>query len=97
MLIDTHCHLDAAEFDADRDAVAGRAAEAGVRCLVVPGVERANFGAVASVCRDYPGCVPAYGIHPLYVDRARDEDLPALRRVLEQEPAVAVGEIGLDF
>jgi len=100
-LIDTHCHLDAAEFDADRDAVyraaklgAGEAAE--VAAIVVPAVERANFGAVASVCRDYPGCVPAYGIHPLYVERARPEDLDALRTTLQREPAVAVGEIGLD-
>lgn len=100
-LIDTHCHLDAAEFDADRDAVyraaiLGAGEAAGVAVMVVPAVERANFGAVASICRDYPGCVPAYGIHPLYAERARPEDLDALRAVLEREPAVAVGEIGLD-
>lgn len=97
MLIDTHCHLDAAEFDADRDQVAARAAAAGVGALVVPAVERANFGAVASVCRDYAGCWPAYGIHPLYVGRARPADLDVLRATLARGPAVAVGEIGLDF
>lgn len=96
MLVDTHCHLDAIEFDADRDEVAGAARSAGVRLMVIPAVERANFGAVASVCRDYPGCVPAYGIHPMYVDRARDGDLDALRETLERETPVAVGEIGLD-
>jgi TatD DNase family protein len=95
-LIDTHCHLDAAEFDADRADVAAAAAVAGVATIVVPAVERANFGAVASVCRDHAGCVPAYGIHPMYVDRARPEDLAALRDTLAREPAVAVGEIGLD-
>jgi TatD DNase family protein len=97
MWIDTHCHLDAAEFDPDRAAVAAAAAAAGVATIVIPAVERANFGAVASVCREFPGCVPAYGIHPLYVDRARDGDLDALRETLSREPAVAVGEIGLDF
>jgi TatD DNase family protein len=97
MLVDTHCHLDAAEFDADRDAVAARAAASGVGCMVVPAVERANFAAVASVSRDYPACVPAYGIHPLYVDRAQAQDLLALREVLGRGDAVAVGEIGLDF
>ncbi|MBL8485763.1 MAG: TatD family hydrolase [Rhodocyclaceae bacterium] len=96
-LIDTHCHLDAAEFDADRPAVAERAARAGVARIVVPAVERANFGAVASICREYPACVPAYGIHPMYVDRARDEDLAALERSLDEGEPVAVGEIGLDF
>lgn len=101
-LVDTHCHLDAAEFDADRDAVfaaakvgAGETASS-VASIVVPAVERANFGAVASICREYPDCHPAYGIHPLYVDRARPEDLDTLRDTLHCEPAVAVGEIGLD-
>jgi TatD DNase family protein len=102
LLIDTHCHLDAAEFDADRDAVfaaakvgAGKTAF-GVAAIVVPAVERANFGAVTSICREYSGCVPAYGIHPMYVDRAHPEDLDALCETLAREPAVAVGEIGLD-
>lgn len=96
MLIDTHCHLDAAEFDADREEVAARAAAAGVTTIVVPSVERANFGAVASICRQFPQCRPAFGIHPMYVDRAREEDLAALRETLQREPAVAIGEIGLD-
>lgn len=96
MLVDTHCHLDAREFDADRDQVAADAQGAGVGVIVVPAVERANFGAVASVCREYPGCVAAYGIHPMYVDRARDADLDALAETIRREKPVAVGEIGLD-
>ena len=96
-MIDTHCHLDAAEFDADRAAVAAAAIAAGVNLMVIPAVERANFAAVAAVCRDLPGCVPAFGIHPLFVDRASEADLDALRRALRAAPAVAVGEIGLDF
>lgn len=95
-MIDSHCHLDAPEFDADRDLVYSQALQAGVRGIVVPAVERANFGAVASLCRDLPRCHPAYGIHPLYVNRAEPDDLDALRNMLEREPAVAVGEIGLD-
>lgn len=96
MLVDTHCHLDAAEFDADREAVIGSARQAGVGAIIVPAVERANFGAVASLCREYAGCFPAYGIHPLYVGRATDEDLAALQATLAREHALAVGEIGLD-
>ena len=95
-MIDSHCHLDAGEFDADRDATHARAFAAGVQGIVVPAVERANFGAVASLCRDYAGCHPAYGIHPLFVARAEEEDLDVLRETLQRESAVAVGEIGLD-
>ncbi|MFC5301725.1 TatD family hydrolase [Azospira restricta] len=97
MWIDTHCHLDAAEFAADRDAVAAAAQAAGVATIVVPAVAVANFAAVRDCCRRYPGCVPAYGIHPMYTPQARDEDLPVLRGWLERERPVAVGEIGLDF
>ena len=38
MLIDTHCHLDAAEFDADREQVADHACEAGVQSIVIPAI-----------------------------------------------------------
>lgn len=97
MLVDTHCHLDAAEFDADRDEVALSAHQAGVACMVVPGVEVANFPAVQALCGRFHFCVAAYGIHPMYVMHAQESDINALRLWLEREQAVAVGEIGLDF
>ena len=97
--IDTHCHLDAAEFDADRAAVLERARAAGVLQLVLPAVERANFDRVRELAH---GCDGAYalGIHPLYVERAADADLQQLREQLhahrDDPRLVAVGEIGLD-
>jgi TatD DNase family protein len=97
--IDSHCHLDAPEFDADRDAVAARAAAAGVGALVLPAVEAANFDAVRTLAHRHGGAY-ALGIHPLYVDRADDGDLARLRQALAAHRAdprlVAVGEIGLD-
>lgn len=102
MLIDTHCHLDAAEFDAGRDVVVAEARAAGVELLVLPAVAAASFAAVAACSRRYPQAVPAYGIHPMYTPQARETDLVALRQWLAQElagsrPPVAVGEIGLDL
>ena len=102
MLIDTHCHLDAAEFAADRAAVVGAARAAGVSAMVVPAVATGNFSAVRDCCQRYAQCFPAYGLHPLYLAGAGDADLATLRRWLRDElsgslPPVAVGEIGLDF
>jgi TatD DNase family protein len=97
MLIDTHCHLDAAEFAADRDEVAARARAAGVGVIVVPGVERAGFTALLATCERYPGCFPALGIHPMYVDSAVPEDLTVLHEMIALHRPVAIGEIGLDF
>lgn len=100
MLIDTHCHLDAAEFDRDRDAVIARARAAGIACMVVPAVEVANFESVRALADGARDCVYALGIHPLYVERADEMALGRLREALvcyRNDPAlVAVGEIGLD-
>jgi TatD DNase family protein len=100
MWIDSHCHLDAAEFDADRDAVIERARAAGVAMQVIPAVDVANFDAVRRLAHT-AGCSYALGIHPLYVDRAADDDLDKLSQALhacKDDPRlVAVGEIGLDF
>ena len=102
MLIDTHCHLDAAEFAEDRGAVAQNAVAAGVAAIVVPAVMPENFAAVRACCAQHPLCHPAYGTHPLYVDAVDETAFDALRSCLEKEmagphPPVAVGEIGLDF
>ncbi len=95
--IDTHCHLDAAEFDGSQAALVESAQAAGVERIVVPSVMRANFAAVRELCERFPICAPAYGIHPIYTSAAMPEDLDALRGYLAQPATVAVGEIGLDF
>ena len=97
MLIDTHCHLDAAEFAADRAEVHAAALAAGLGRIVVPAVAVDGFAGVKNSVARYPGCVAAYGIHPLYVMQANDADLAVLRDWLVNEKPVAVGEIGLDF
>jgi TatD DNase family protein len=95
--IDTHCHLDAAEFDTDRDAEYARAVAGGVGIQVVPAISRDNFAAVAATCARYPGCLPAWGLHPMYIHVHRPEHLADLRAQIEAQRPVAVGEIGLDL
>jgi len=98
--IDTHCHLDAAEFEADRDAVRAAARAAGVAHLVIPAVQRSHWPEVVALARRH-GDSYALGIHPLYTPLAQESDIAALRDALRQhrdDPRlVAVGEIGLDF
>lgn len=102
MLIDTHCHLDAAEFSMDRDATIKSACAQQVLCMVVPAVERANWQDVILLAKSYPEIQYALGIHPMYVDRAEYEDINVLRQrvaqsLLSEKPLVAIGEIGLDY
>ncbi|HRG15342.1 MAG TPA: TatD family hydrolase [Pseudomonadota bacterium] len=96
-LIDSHCHLDAPEFDGDRDAVIARAAAAGVIAQVVPAVSSATFPALAALSRGRNDLFAAYGLHPMYLDRHADSDVDMVRAALQRETAVAVGECGLDF
>ena len=98
--IDTHCHLDAPEFDADRDAVWQRAQAAGVTIGVLPAVQAAHFERVRELAHRL-GLAYALGIHPLCVGSAADGDLDVLRDALtrhrDDQRLVAVGEIGLDW
>lgn len=98
--IDTHAHLDAVEFGAEGCAVAQRARALGVTGGVIPAVQVSHFAAVRHLAHAC-GWGYALGIHPLYVDRAREEDLAALAAALRDaidDPAfVGMGEIGLDF
>jgi TatD DNase family protein len=101
MWTDTHCHLDAPEFDsAGAAAQRDEARVLGVARCVIPAVERSNWDTVRALAHRL---VDAYalGIHPLYVPHAQDDDLLALDAALathrDDPRLVAVGEIGLDF
>mgnify|MGYP001809773798 CR=1 FL=1 len=99
MWIDSHCHLDAPDFDADRAAVVQRARLAGVATMVLPAVAVNHIDDVVALAHAH-GLAYALGIHPLWTDRAADTDLErlaqALRRHRDDPRLVAVGEIGLD-
>lgn len=97
MLIDTHCHLDAAEFDADRDAIAKMALQQGVSTIVIPSVARNNFDGVIAICRKHQHCAYALGVHPMYVGDAELSDIEVLKTYVESNHPVAIGEIGLDY
>lgn len=97
VLVDSHCHLDAAEFDADRDAVIARARAAGVTRQLVPAVDAAGWPKLRDVCSRDPGLFPAYGLHPMYLEAHREEHLSQLREWIERERPLAVGECGLDY
>ncbi len=96
-LIDTHCHLDAAEFSGDRQQVLDRAQACGVVGIVVPAVSAAGWAALDALCSGSALLHPAFGLHPMFLADHRPEHLPELRRRLQTSRAVAVGECGLDY
>ena len=98
--IDTHCHLDAPEFDPDRDTVRREARARGVAVCVIPAIARSNWATVRELAHRH-GDAYALGIHPLCTGSAADDDLEHLAQELAQhrdDPRlVAIGEIGLDY
>lgn len=98
--VDTHCHLDAPEFDVDRFAVRQRATALGVQRCVIPAVAVSNFEAVRALAHA-TGDGYCLGIHPLYVEHAGPDALQRLDDALSQhrdDPhLLGVGEIGLDY
>jgi TatD DNase family protein len=104
MLVDSHCHLEGAKFDADRQAVLDRASAAGVAALLAVGngtgpgtfdcgirIAGGDYGPVA------PRIYTSVGIHPHEAKLADDAALAELVRLAAHPKVVAWGEIGLDY
>ncbi|HUD42436.1 MAG TPA: TatD family hydrolase [Dokdonella sp.] len=96
-LIDSHSHFDAAEFDADRDAVLARAHAAGVTDQIVPAIAAAGWPGLRRLCAGTPGLHAAYGLHPMFLAEHRSGHLDQLAEWIVRERPVAIGECGLDF
>jgi TatD DNase family protein len=97
VLADSHVHLDDPRFAGDLADVIERARAAGVGMQVVPGVDRTSWPRIRDICAAHSGLFPAYGLHPVYLARHAPEHVDALPAWLDDNPAVAIGEIGLDF
>ncbi|MCP9759484.1 TatD family deoxyribonuclease [Aquitalea sp. S1-19] len=96
VLFDTHCHLDAPEFDATRQLVINQAHAVGVSRILIPAVALSNFASTLAL-RQQAGCYIALGLHPVYLDQHLDAHLETLEQHIRQHRPEAVGEIGLDF
>ncbi len=96
-LIDTHCHIDFADFDEDRDQVIQTAREAQVSDIIVPAVTYQTWQRTYNICTQYAQCHLALGLHPIFIDEHQPQHLSALTKAIEQHSPIAVGEIGLDF
>ncbi|MEJ2141659.1 MAG: TatD family hydrolase [Gammaproteobacteria bacterium] len=96
-LIDSHCHIDVADFDADRDEVLSRCRQQGIHSLIVPAIGVAGWDKLLSLCDKEQGLYPALGLHPVFLDQHQQGDVEKLEAKLATTEVVAVGEIGLDF
>ena len=100
-LIDSHCHWDAPEFDADRIMRMQLAQSMGVTGFVLPAVAPFNWPSVAQIAAHIDGAFYTLGIHPVWIASAKPADIALLAQAIEAalpDPKfLGVGEIGLDY
>lgn len=97
MLFDTHAHLDAPEFDNDREEVIQRALEAGVSRIINIGFNRETIPTTLKLTETYDFIYAAIGWHPVDAITMQDGDLEWIASLCSREKVVAIGEIGLDY
>jgi TatD DNase family protein len=98
-MIDSHCHLDSAEFDDDREVVIDRALAAGVEHMMAIGTGNGppDLEAGLRLADQYPAFYATVGIHPHDAAKAAPDDFKRLADLLAHPKVLAVGEIGLDY
>jgi len=104
-LVDTHCHLDAPEFADRLPEIVSRAANQGVKAVLLPTVQASDWSQARNLAEQLgqlmPGLVYTLGIHPLYINQAQASDIATLevqiQNSLNDPRFVGVGEIGLDY
>ena len=103
--VDTHCHLDAPEFERNLSQALDSAVQNGVKAILLPTVKASDCDHVRVLASQYaetiPGLVYTLGIHPLYIHQAKESDITILKDQIEQSLSdprfVGIGEIGLDY
>lgn len=99
-MIDTHCHLYAAEFDDDRASVIENTKQIGVKHILLPNIDIASVEILHQLyVSDKSFFKPMMGLHPCSVKENWETELEKIRRILfaNEYQYIAVGEIGLDF
>ncbi|KAB2773230.1 TatD family hydrolase [Ochrobactrum sp. WV_118_8] len=97
MLVDSHCHLDFADFEPERDDIVQRALDAGVRRMVTISTRVKKFDTIRAIAEAYDSVYCSVGTHPNNAHEELDITADDLMRLSEHPKVVAIGEAGLDY
>lgn len=97
MLIDTHCHLDFPDFDAERDELVARAKDVGVAQMVTISTRVKKFSQIIEITEKYENVFCSVGTHPANADEELDITADDLVELTQHPKVVAIGEAGLDY
>ena len=97
MIFDTHAHYDDKAFDEDREEMLASLPENGIGNVVNVCASINSLRRIIPLTEKYPYVWGAAGVHPDYAEEMTEETLEEIRKVLQHEKILAVGEIGLDY
>ena len=98
MIIDTHAHLYAKEFDSDIAEVVDRAKSLGVNKILLPNIDCSSIDSLHNLCKKKPDLFyPMMGLHPCSINEAWESQLKEIETQLFSNKYIAVGEIGIDL
>lgn len=96
-LTDTHCHLDSPDFEQDLDQVLLSSRQAGIRKILIPGIDLDSCKRIINLSKKHEKYLyAAVGIHP-NSSNMNFKDIKSIKRLINENKVVAIGEIGLDF
>lgn len=96
-LIDSHCHLDDPVFETDLNEVCRHAREAGITDIIVPAITARHWPRIRQLTQSVSFTHPAYGLHPMFLEMHKPEDINELETWIARESIIAIGECGLDY
>jgi len=96
-LIDAHCHLDFDTFSDDFNEVLQRAKDNKISDIIIPGTQKKYWQRITALTNKHSNLHPCYGLHPYWVDQHTKADIAKLEEYITSNPAIAIGECGLDF
>lgn len=98
MFIDTHTHLYVDAFDEDRDDVIKECISSSIDKLLLPNIDVQSIARLLTLAKSYPKiCFPMMGLHPCSVNSNFENDLEIIKKALDENNFIAVGEIGIDL
>jgi TatD DNase family protein len=97
VLVDSHCHLDFPDFEAERDAVIARAVAAGVGRMVTISTRVRRFPGLLAIAEAHEEVFCSVGTHPHNAAEEPDVTVDELVRLAAHPKVVAIGEAGLDY
>lgn len=97
MLVETHAHLDYADFASDFADVLRRATEAGVTRIITIGTSIESSRRAVELAETHDNIYAVIGVHPTVDDGSVDDVMTPLRELAQSPRVVAIGETGLDY